>query len=83
VYNCAIFELCIELKNYHILNVSIRLQVDDHPKTWQHDAADTEDNGKKERQNKEEWYLKQIGINNVLIELEEKITTFWEVTLYC
>lgn len=46
VYNCAIFELCIELKNYHILKVSIRLQVDDHPEMCQHDAADTEDNEK-------------------------------------
>lgn len=31
VSNCAFFESCIELKNYHVLNVSIRLQVDDHP----------------------------------------------------
>jgi hypothetical protein len=50
--------LCIELKNYHILNVSIRLQVDDHPDMCQHDAADTEDNEKQERHNKEVWYLK-------------------------
>jgi hypothetical protein len=46
VYDCAIFELCIELKYYHIINVSSRLQIDDHPEMCQYGTMDTECNEK-------------------------------------